>query len=378
MNLELMAPQHSPVTFADKLNAVKIIRRADIPTISELIIDGENKQLGAHQDFRRLADLANFIPENSRLSMAFVSLKPGQELETHVHPISSMIIILNGHGIVQGDLNGPIQKNDIVLVPPGCRHGFIGTGPGGFEGLSIQFENHGLYENHSQILAKFESKNPSYAAHQALPEMTFDMLKTSNFELNEAFSKSSIFNLMREGFFTTQKRRDRFMGYLAIWSRQFQKTLYLRSGLCEDQRVEAQFRQHLQEEFNHDLEISRGLELAALVNDFEVLEHASWFSSKIKTATTAESIVIVHQCAETAAATFYSIAPQFIDPAAENSHFKQHTLLDDAHKSVGLEILSNESVDSLNNLMKVQSESWFALQSMFDRIAHLLKIEFQN
>ena len=70
-------------------NEMKVIRRDDIPTLRSVVVDGEEHNLGILKDFRKHPDLAAFIPEHSRLSMAGVHLEPEEVLAIHAHPTGS-------------------------------------------------------------------------------------------------------------------------------------------------------------------------------------------------------------------------------------------------------------------------------------------------
>ena len=140
----------------EPIRRITIIRREDIPAISEIVENGMVHSLGEHRDFRRNPALAAFIPENARLAMSWTRLQRGQVLEPHVHPIRSMIIICDGEGMLLGDVTAPLHAGDAVIVPPGCHHGFEGGAPGGFGALSVQFESSGLYEHPDKPQVAFD------------------------------------------------------------------------------------------------------------------------------------------------------------------------------------------------------------------------------
>jgi quercetin dioxygenase-like cupin family protein len=135
---------------------IAIVRRVDITAISEIMEDGELHHLGEQRDFRRHPLLAAFIPERARLAIAWVKLGPGQILASHRHPTRSLLLCTGGRGIVLEHPDQIIEPGDAVLVPEGSTHGFKGLDPAGIEGLSIQFEDRGLYEDTSSPLVQFE------------------------------------------------------------------------------------------------------------------------------------------------------------------------------------------------------------------------------
>lgn len=129
------------------LSKLTIIHRADIRMITEIVEDGALEFLGEQRDFRRNPVLAEFLSEYTRLGIAWVRLAQGQILAPHQHPIRSMILVCHGSGVVLDNGETPIIEGDAVLVPPMYRHGFRADSPGGVDGLSIQFEQRGLYED---------------------------------------------------------------------------------------------------------------------------------------------------------------------------------------------------------------------------------------
>lgn len=136
--------------------SVVIIGRNEIPAISEVMEGGEMHQLGELRDFRRHPALAKFIPENARLAIAWVRLRPDEVLASHRHPTASLLLCTGGRGIVLERPDRIIEPGDAVLVPVGSTHGFQGLAPTGIEGLSIQFEERGLYEDTSKPRVEFE------------------------------------------------------------------------------------------------------------------------------------------------------------------------------------------------------------------------------
>jgi len=69
-----------------------------------------------------------------------------------------MIIITSGKARLTGDNPCVVTEGDIICVPRNTKHGFIGDGPNGFWGLSIQFEERGLYEEPDKALVMFDEQ----------------------------------------------------------------------------------------------------------------------------------------------------------------------------------------------------------------------------
>ncbi|MDP3704938.1 MAG: cupin domain-containing protein [Legionellaceae bacterium] len=124
-----------------------VIKRENIPTINSIEVDGHIHDLGLLKDFRKHPLLAQFLPELARISLSWVRLEKGQQLNAHKHPTTSMIIITDGYVTTIGDTFIEASAGDIILIPPNVLHGFIGGEPDGLWGLSVQFEGEGLYES---------------------------------------------------------------------------------------------------------------------------------------------------------------------------------------------------------------------------------------
>ncbi len=130
-----------------------IVHRTDIESIESMVIDGETHFLGELRDFRKHEVLARFLPENAHPSIAWCRLKPDQKQEPHTHPIVSMIIICEGNAEVTGNaIKKDVVAGDVILVPVGVTHGFRGTAPNGFYGISIQFEQNSLYDDKNPLV----------------------------------------------------------------------------------------------------------------------------------------------------------------------------------------------------------------------------------
>ena len=141
------------------LSTITIVPRKDVQAVTEVVEDGERHFLGEQRDFRRHPALAEFLADTVRLGAAWVRLGPGQTLEPHRHPTRSMIVVCRGQGLLlDGDEQRPLNEGDIVLVPAGYPHGFRGLEPSGVEGLSLQFEGLGLYEDVENARVSFEEK----------------------------------------------------------------------------------------------------------------------------------------------------------------------------------------------------------------------------
>src|SRR4051812_34854645 len=221
---------------------VQVIKRDTIPPLHEVLAAGEVHGLGELRDFRWSEELRQFMPDTSVFSISWAKLGHREVLETHTHPIQSMMIIYAGSGELIGDLCRPLRPGDVVVVPPGCKHGFIG-GPESLWALSIQF-GHGLYTEPEKPRVQFVGNGTG---------TQFETLLAYNRQRMDEFSKRAIFDLLADGTLENPLKRDAYFGYLQIWVNGNQTLLFSRQASCTNQRYAGMFLQHMREEMGHDL-----------------------------------------------------------------------------------------------------------------------------
>ena len=358
------------------LEKVQVVRRRDIPSLHVVIQGDGAHNLGILKDFRESKELARFIPDNSRLAMSWVRLQSGEVLDSHRHPISSMILICQGQAKSLGDLETMLTAGDALLVPPTCEHGFIGAGQDGFWGLSIQFEQRGLYEEPSQALVEFSSgKKPRLSIEKAKAD-TLESLKKLNLEAQERFSENSLFDLADSGYLKNENNRKRFLGLFQCWSDAFQKMVLTRAAFTHlpDYRVVAEA--HLQEEVGHNVQLRKSHSQAS-VWDAELDALSNWFPSKMLSSSDAEKLLIVHWVVERSANVFYKKMAGIFDPSTARGHFNLHLELDGgalSHADIGAELLECLSPKEYQRLAEVHDQAWIVLGQMFSRVATLLTL----
>ncbi len=139
---------------------IQIINWDAISPLSYIEYQGRKEFLGEYRNLREDLRIDRFLSKYSALNIAAVNLKCGEILNTHVHPFRSMIIIISGCGQIIGDSNtNSIGQGDVILIPAGHEHGFIGKGPDGFQALSFQFDGLGLYSEKNSNFVIFKHKD---------------------------------------------------------------------------------------------------------------------------------------------------------------------------------------------------------------------------
>jgi len=167
----------------------------------------------------------NFLPKDNRVSIAWVRLEAGEQLDEHIHPVDSMILICEGGARTLGGIQEIMNEGDILLVPQGQPHGFIGLSPNGFWGLSLQFDSRGLYENISDPWATFTNEDKIFAMNE---RDTANQLFRKNEEYMERFDKHRLFALVRNGLLDSVEAKGKFLDCFQVWSNYFQKMVLAR------------------------------------------------------------------------------------------------------------------------------------------------------
>ncbi|KZM73337.1 cupin domain-containing protein [Nocardia terpenica] len=346
-----------------------VVRRTDVRAINSVAIDGVRHELGEQRDFRRDERLSGFLPEDGRTSLAWVRLQDGQILGDHAHPTKSMIIICTGSVRLTGDTEQLVEAGDIVCVPAGRLHGFRTLTGQSFDGLSVQFEGNGLYENEAEARVTFQNSFDSPAMTSTRAALT--ELRAYSADRCRKHQQGQLFRLFASGKLQNDGNlRSRFFSALYTFSRCFQRMVLTRQALVIDDALRLEYAGHLAEELGHDELLSTGFGVRAPAYD-PILEAASnWFVAQMYGRDEAEKIVIVHMVVEASGHVFGTAAqPIFETRAAEGSYFDVHAEADDGHACLGQEYLANLSEARLRELRAICEKAWDQMDLVHDRIA---------
>jgi quercetin dioxygenase-like cupin family protein len=350
---------------------VTIVRRQEIPFIQKILTQQGTYLLGEHRDFHKHPVLREFIPESARLGIAWVHLKSDETLAPHTHPIESMILICEGQVKFLGQFNCDLFAGDIVVVPRGALHGFRGAGPAGFHGISIQFENRGLYEDPQNPLVEFRQKsNFSTILPDSLPSELWER----NQIYKKGFKNNILFQKFLSGYFARKSRQKIFLRYFQIWSDQFQKSMLLKTALCDDVEFKPLFRKHFNEEIHHDQDLHSDRipdPDDQPLFDAQLVSLGTWFQHKMLTSSAVQQILIMNLCVEGAAQVFYEFAAPVLNPHGQLKHFNKHESVDNEHEKLGLEYLQNLTPKELRPLQILQHQTWQVLSELFTRLSDL-------
>jgi quercetin dioxygenase-like cupin family protein len=337
------------------------IPRDELPTLREVVVDGKTHNLGIHKDFRRHPVLKEFLPENARLSFAWVKLGVGEELAVHAHPTATLIVIATGNGSSQGDLETTFTDGDVLIVSPGYKHGFRGEAPAGYWAFSIQLEGSGLYEDTSSARVVFSDGSPVTS-----PGLV--KLVALNNQLMERHTTGPLFVLLNSpGQLKDNEKRAQLFDAFQVWSNFFQKMVRLRTVLDDRGEFGDAAENHLAEEFQHNLNLQkdRGNSLR-VVWDPQLEAASSWFVWKMFTSGSAARAALVHLVVEGGASVTHGRAMQVF---GETDYFKEHNELDPDHLRQGYDLLKGLPEPMYAELEGVIREGWDMLDLITARFA---------
>jgi len=348
---------------------VTLVRREDIPSMRTVVVDGVEHWLGHVKDFTKNAALVDFLPKDNRISMAWVRLEAGERLDEHIHPVDSMILMCEGGARTLGDVRVAMNAGDILLVPPGRPHGFIGMPPHGFWGLSLQFDSRGLYEDIGDPWASFAPE--SRPAGKAAPSIA-EQLFLRNEEYLERFDKHRLFALVRAGLLNTPGAKSRFLDCFQVWSNQFQKMVLARAMTVQHPDFEELAWCHLIEELGHNRDLAKNRGDLQAIFDPVLESSCAWFPWKTSLVGDAEKVVLIHLVVEASATCFYKHVHPAMAASDVKEHFDAHKVADDGHVEMGYALLRKLPLEDGRALFEIQRQGWAMLGTLMGRIADLV------
>ncbi|MFC3031129.1 cupin domain-containing protein [Pseudoalteromonas fenneropenaei] len=350
---------------------VSLVKRDDIPSMRTIEVNGVEHWLGHVKDFTKHQDLQAFLPKDNRISMAWVRLEAGEQLDEHVHPVESMILICEGGAKTLGDVETDMVAGDALLVPPTRPHGFIGAEPSGFWGLSLQFDSRGLYEDIADPWATFH-EDENYLVQNA--DNIVDKLFQTNDKFKDRFDKHRLFALVKKGLLKQPHAKQRFLDCFQVWSNHFQKMVFFRY-LTTNSKLHSDIAwEHLLEEFGHNKSLESSRKQHTEIFDPILEATSNWFSSAMQRISDQQKLVLVHLVVEASATIFYKhLAPEMSSDTS-SEHFHSHESDDHHHVKMGYDHIRRHTptLQEAEQLFRIQEQGWSMLMAVMSRIADLV------
>lgn len=339
------------------MDHIQVVARSQIAPLTQVEQDGEIHRIGELRDFRWSEELKRFMPDPSRFSVSWVQLKHGEVLQTHVHPVHSLMVFYAGSGEMMGDLQRTIKKEDVVVVPAGCYHGFR-AGPDGLYALSIQF-GEGLYTKPEKPRVVFTKGDDSLEA-----------VLTYNEQRRRAFEQGPLFAIIAKGALNAPAKRKAYLEGVQTFTNGMTAMLLSRQATCTDEAYEPTFLTHMGQEIGRRL-----LEGGAHATATQVAEKdpvidsvATWFTHQMFVLDNAEKTALVHLVIGTASAT-YAQRTRALAPNLPAHVFGLAHREGDDHKALAEALLRKQSPKVYARLKEIVEEGWDMMDALGERLA---------
>ncbi|WP_131774869.1 cupin domain-containing protein [Legionella anisa] len=336
---------------------VQIIKKEQIEAITSITCNNVTHNLGEVRDFRKNTLLKEFLEGAQRCSISWVKLKENETLERHVHDTKSMIILTQGSCAFLGKFDRELFAGDVIIVPSGQEHGFSACLGQSMEGLSIQFEGEGLYE---------DIKNPRVIFQADLKNKLLD----KNNERILKFQQSQIIQFIRSGGLNDPTITSKFYSAFKVWCSYFQKLIFARQATTFNKIFYDLFLEHLKEEIGHNDLIEANM--ACYDKDSIITAGSHWFLNKMMMGSDVEKLVVMHLCIEASADVLHNDLKKFNTTLDVNKDYVNcHANHDHTHANMGTDLLDNISAFDVSQLSELLDDSWNMLELILNRVAYL-------
>ena len=202
----------------------------------------------------------------------------------------------------------------------------------------------------------------------------FDLLHYNNQRIAQ-FKTTRIMQLLEQGVLNLEGKKEKFLAALLIWSHYFQRTLYARQAFCFEEPFETIFREHLAEEFGHDLLLQQEHNDDSIIEDAHIDAAGTWFLNSMLSSSNLEKLIIVNLVLESAGDVFYTTVFPFFQAnmKKKGGFFQIHAQADAHHSQIGMDLIKDQSAVTYSRLISVAGQSWDMLEIIFARIADHLQ-----
>jgi quercetin dioxygenase-like cupin family protein len=333
------------------MDPMRVISRDSIPRIQDVSHDGQVHNLGELRDFRWSDLLKEFMPDPAEFSVSWVRLLHGEVLEPHVHPIESMMIIYAGSGGMLGALERPIAQGDVIVVPIGSPHGFVG-GPDGLYALSIQF-GEGLYTSPDKPRVHFTSGD----------DLLDGLLAYNDLRLRD-YVEGPLFRLFESGDPEHSRGRAVQVEALQFWFDGMQRLRHTSRATCTDPRYAAAFSADEKDAGSAPAD-SPGQ------RDGAIEAITAWFAYQMYVLDNAEKVALVHLVLANATTAYSKRATPSRKSAGDQGVTPQNVYGGTQRAGLVEALLRDESPRTYARLKEVIGEAWDMVAAVTDRLTEL-------
>jgi len=257
---------------------ITIVKRDTIPPL-QAADTALGEGIGELRDFRWNDQLRAFMPDVSDLSVSWVRLEPGEILQPRAHSVDSLMVVYGGSADIVGGVTRAVAAEDVVVLPSGCEHGFVG-GPQGLFALSIQL---------GEAAPSSDREQPQNAEH------TLEGLLEYNAARLEEFQNRAIFELWSDGTLDDPTRHAKYRDALRSWISKSSALLLVRQANCSDAKYTPSFLAQLVEEWGRGILVDPALIRVSegAGRDPVLSALADWFTRQMYVLDNVEKVAIV-------------------------------------------------------------------------------------
>ncbi|TNF66345.1 MAG: hypothetical protein EP298_09350 [Gammaproteobacteria bacterium] len=188
----------------------------------------------------------------------------------------------------------------------------------------------------------------------------------------EEFKQAPFFKLIQSDFLINNPyKRKLFFNYMQIFSDRFQLMVFMRQGGCRDQRFEAFFLSHLEDEIGHHKLLQKHEHFEETFDP--VLNAISiWFVYQMLTLDNIEKLVVMHLIIEKAGDFYHSFSNEFLGKFLDSDYYEIHSEIDEEHADIDISLIENYPEFVYHRLGLLSHKSWTMMHTMIDRVYHLV------
>jgi hypothetical protein len=327
---------------------IRIVKRDTIPPL-QAADTASGEGTGELRDFRWNDQLRAFMPRASDLSVGWVRLGPGELLKPRALNVDLLMVVYEGSADIVGDLTRAVAAEDVVVVPSGCKHGFVG-GPQGLFALAIELGE----------------AAPVVAREQPLDaEHTLQGLLDYNSSRLGEFKTRAIFELLTDGTLDDPSRHATYRDALSLWGSQSSSLLLVRQACCIDGKYAPSFLAGLLEELSRGLPIDLTLakQSSGAARDPILIALADWFTRQTYVLDNVEKVALVDLVVTSANAA--------LGRSDQGSRLWAHGHSERAAETSLL--LRGETAHTYARLRSIVAEAWDMIGALTDRIVELTR-----
>jgi hypothetical protein len=257
---------------------IRIVKRDTIPPL-QAAKTTPGEAAGELRDFRWHDELRAFMPRASDLAVGWLRLGPGELSQPRALDVDLLMVVYEGSADIVGDLSRAVAAEDVVVVPRGCKHGFVG-GPQGLSALSIQL---------GEAAPAVDREQQPDATH------TLQGLLEYNASRLEEFQSRAIFELLADGTLDDPTRHATYREALQFWASQSRGLLLVRQACCIDPKYAHPFLTELVEELNRGFPADPALAWlsSGIERDPILIALADWFTRQMYVRDNVEKVALV-------------------------------------------------------------------------------------